>query len=184
MGNKKSQLTKAELEDYKELTYLTKHEIQCAFTRFQNLYPKILNRDKYARIQFAIIKRMPEFQNNPFAERICDIFSSQSDQCWSFEDFLDMVSVFSPSAPADKKAEYAFNIYDFDGDGLLSEKDLLILMSLLKGNNYMDRPEMEEVIDKVMAEADIDQDGHLSLSEFKHILMKCPDFGRSFTIRI
>lgn len=47
----------------------------------------------------------------------------------------------------------------------------------------MDREEMEDVIDKVMAEADIDQDGHLSLSEFKHILMKCPDFGR-FVLKI
>lgn len=56
-------------------------------------------------------------------------------------------------------------------------------MTLLKGNNYMDREEMEDVIDKVMAEADIDQDGHLSLSEFKHILMKCPDFGR-FVLKI
>ena len=42
----------------------------------------------------------------------------------------------------------------------------------------MDREEIEDVIEKVMVEADIDQDGHLSLSEFKHILMKCPDFGR------
>lgn len=184
MGSAKSQLSKAELEDYKELTYLTEREIQCAFTRFRNLNPKVLNKDKHARISTNKIKRMPEFQNNPFSERICDVFCSEDDHCWSFEDFLDMASVFSSSTPDDKKAEYAFNIYDFDGDGLLSERDLTILLNLMKGNNHLSDQEIEDIVHKIMVEADIDNDGYLSLGEFKHILMKCPDFSRSFTIML
>ncbi|KFM72164.1 Calcium and integrin-binding protein 1, partial [Stegodyphus mimosarum] len=127
---------------------------------------------------------MPEFQNNPFSSRICDIFSSERDGHWSFEDFLDMVSVFSPNAPADKKAEYAFNIYDFDQDGYLSKEDLETLICFLTAGEHLDRREIEETIEKTMEEADIDKDGMLSPGEFKHVLMKCPDFGRSFTIRI
>lgn len=184
MGNSKSQLTKLELEYYKDLTYLTEREIQYAFKRFKNLQPRLLNKDKYARIPFEIIKRMPEFQNNPFRDRIGEIFSSANDNAWCFEDFLDMASVFHSTAPAEKKAEYAFCIYDFDGDGFLSREDLKELIGRLTGDEKLDNRDIEDVIDKVMDEADIDRDGMLSAGEFKHVLMKCPDFTRTFMIRI
>ncbi|XP_021003536.2 calcium and integrin-binding protein 1 [Parasteatoda tepidariorum] len=184
MGNSKSQLTKSELQYYKELTYLTESEIQYAFKRFKNLQPRILNKDKNARIPVDLIKRMPEFQNNPFKERICELFSSTNDDTWSFEDFLDMAPVFNTDSPADKKAEYAFSIYDGDGDGYLSRGDLKDLINLLTGSDNLDEQDIDDVIDKVMDEADIDKDGMLSPGEFKHVIMKCPDFARSFTIRI
>ncbi|GIY23305.1 calcium and integrin-binding protein 1 [Caerostris darwini] len=184
MGNSKSQLTKLDLQYYKELTYLTEREIQYAFKRFKNLHPRILNKDKNARIPIEIIKRMPEFQNNPFTDRICYIFSSESDGLWSFEDFLDMVSVFGSATPPEKKADYAFCIYDFDGDGFLSKNDLKQLICSLTGGETLDEQDMEDIVEKAMEEADIDKDGMLSPGEFKHVLMKCPDFSRSFTIRI
>lgn len=184
MGNAKSQLTKSELQYYKELTYLTEREIQYAFKRFKSLHPRILNKDKFTRIPIEIIKRMPEFQNNPFTDRICFIFSSENDDRWSFEDFLDMVSVFSEGTPPEKKAEYAFCIYDFDGDGFLSKDDLSKLISSLTGGEILDEQDVTDIVSKTMEEADIDKDGMLSPAEFKHVLMKCPDFSRSFTIRI
>ena len=42
----------------------------------------------------------------------------------TFEDFLDMMSVFSDHAPKNVKVEYAFRIYDFDNDDMLSNSDL------------------------------------------------------------
>ena len=50
-------------------------------------------------------------QVNPFKDRICKVFSSQDDDQLSFEDFLDMMSVFSDSCPKNVKVEYAFRIY-------------------------------------------------------------------------
>ena len=51
------------------------------------------------------------FQVNPFKDRICDVFSSTDDGNMTFEDFLDMMSVFSDGAPKNVKVEYAFRIY-------------------------------------------------------------------------
>ena len=42
----------------------------------------------------------------------------------SFEEFLDMMSVLSEMAPADVKAEWAFRVFDFDGDNLLGKEDI------------------------------------------------------------
>ena len=38
---------------------------------------------------------MSLFQVNPFKDRICKVFSSSKDGELTFEDFLDMMSVFS-----------------------------------------------------------------------------------------
>ena len=50
-------------------------------------------------------------QENPFRDRIVKVFSSSNDGQMTFEDFLDMMSVFSDNAPKSVKVEYAFRIY-------------------------------------------------------------------------
>jgi calcium and integrin-binding protein 1 len=50
-------------------------------------------------------------QYNPFADRLCELFSSKKDGKLSFEDFLDLMSILSAEAPLKKKAEYAFLIF-------------------------------------------------------------------------
>jgi len=50
-------------------------------------------------------------QENPFRTRICEVFSSDGKGNLTFEDFLDMLSVFSEHAPRDIKVFYAFKIY-------------------------------------------------------------------------
>lgn len=52
-----------------------------------------------------------ELRVNPFNDRICKVFSSSRDGDCTFEDFLDMMSVFSEAAPLTVKAEYAFRIF-------------------------------------------------------------------------
>lgn len=49
-------------------------------------------------------------QLNPFNDQIMKVFSLSGDGI-TFEDFLDMMSVFSDRAPQSVKAEYAFRIY-------------------------------------------------------------------------
>ena len=53
---------------------------------------------------------VPVFQVNPFKDQIMKVFSS-SEGGMTFEDFLDMMSVFSDNAPKPVKVEYAFRIY-------------------------------------------------------------------------
>ena len=62
------------------------------------------------------IIKLPELQENPFKERICESFSKDGYGNLNFEEFLDCLSVFSENAPRDLKIYYAFKIYDWDGD--------------------------------------------------------------------
>lgn len=57
------------------------------------------------------IERMEELRENPFKKRICEAFSSDASGNLTFDDFLDLMSVFSEHASRDVKLFYAFKIY-------------------------------------------------------------------------
>uniref|UniRef100_A0A8V0X4C5 Calcium and integrin binding family member 1 n=1 Tax=Gallus gallus TaxID=9031 RepID=A0A8V0X4C5_CHICK len=129
----------------------------------------------------------PSRQANPFQHRICHVFSTSEDgdDSMSFEDFLDMLSVFSDAATSDIKSRYAFRIFDFDDDGVLDGKDLEKLVNCLTGQGEEARLssiEMEQLIRNVLEESDIDKDGTINLSEFQHVISRSPDFVSSFKI--
>ncbi len=75
------------------------------------------------------ILEYPELRVNPFGDRICKVFSSSNDGDCTFEDFLDMMSVFSEAAPKSVKAEHAFRIFGikekfpFWVDGMIKERE-------------------------------------------------------------
>lgn len=113
-----------------------------------------------------------------------DVFSSSNDNALSFEDFLDMISVFSDEAPRSVKVEYAFRIYDFDEDDMISEYDLEQIVNRLTGVQQLGQEDMKQLIENVFKEADLDEDKWLSFAEFEHVISKAPDFVNTFRIRL
>lgn len=81
------------------------------FHKFKALDPETVHKNREVRLSQTLIRLYPELKVNPFADRICKVFSSSGDGDMTFEDFLDMMSVFSEDAPVSLKAEYAFRIF-------------------------------------------------------------------------
>ncbi|XP_005101818.1 calcium and integrin-binding protein 1 [Aplysia californica] len=183
MGGSQSVFTEEELDDYQTLTYLSKKEILHVHKRFKAISPGLVEADKNAKLPFTKIRELPELKVNPFRDQICKVFSSSGDGM-TFEDFLDMMSVFSDGAPKNVKVEYAFRVYDFDGDDLISDEDLKNVIECLTGANKLTEDEMQQLIDNIMEEADLDDDKTLSFAEFEHVISKAPDFVNSFRIRM
>uniref|UniRef100_A0A1L8DW92 Protein with signal anchor n=2 Tax=Nyssomyia neivai TaxID=330878 RepID=A0A1L8DW92_9DIPT len=185
MGQTKSQFTEEELQDYEELTFFTKKEILCAHKKFKALAPEKVGHNKNAKLSMHKILQYPELRVNPFGDRICKVFSSSSDGDCTFEDFLDMMSVFSDAAPKTVKAEHAFRIFDFDGDDMLGVSDLRQVIERLIGDgNTLTDNDVKLLIQTILDEADLDDDGALSFAEFEHIIDKSSDFSNSFRIRL
>ncbi|XP_061451877.1 calcium and integrin-binding protein 1 [Rhineura floridana] len=188
MGASGSRLSRDLLGEYQELTFLTKQEILLAHRRFSDLLPKEEREQAFmTRIPKSKILMLPELRANPFRHRICHVFSTAEDGegSLSFEDFLDMLSVFSDSATPEIKSHYAFRIFDFDNDGTLDKRDLENLVNCLTGEGEGSRlssVEMEQLIQNILEESDIDKDGTINLSEFQHIISRSPDFTSSFKI--
>ncbi|XP_039279907.1 calcium and integrin-binding protein 1 [Nilaparvata lugens] len=184
MGHGVSQFTEQELQDYQDLTFFTKKEILYAHQKFKALAPEKVGHNRNAKLPMSKVLQYPELRVNPFGERICRVFSSSRDGDCTFEDFLDMMSVFSDAAPKAVKAEHAFRIFDFDGDDMLGVQDLRQVVDLLTKPQRLSDQDMQHLLQNILDEADLDDDGALSFAEFEHIVDKSPDFANVFCIRL
>ena len=210
MGGSSTKLEKAEEEDYKKLTFLTEKEIKICYTKFSKLMSEqqqaelkspetstINSQDFYITIS-DLIEKLPELKQNPFARRMCEVFSRNRDEMF-FEDFLDMMSVLSENAPTQVKAEWAFRIFDEDGDGRLDKKDIARVVKKMTleddqegdeedARNDEKAKEREEQLNKVVTqvinETDINKSESISLVEFKQMVSKSHDFEVNFRIKL
>ncbi|CAE1156223.1 CIB2 [Acanthosepion pharaonis] len=189
MGNKVVTFTEDQFNAYQDCTYFTKKDILRIFQRFHKLNPNVIPVEmseviaSTLKVSTCFLEEMPEFKANPFNKRIFRVFSSDGSSHLTFNEFLDMFSVFSDAAPRELKISYAFKIYDFDEDKELGRNDLHKTLRCLSRNELTEE-EMSFVVNKVLEEGDLDDKGSLSYMEFEHIISRDPDFLSMFHIRI
>ncbi|XP_058513778.1 calcium and integrin-binding family member 3 isoform X1 [Ochotona princeps] len=157
------------------------------FYRYQDLAPQLVPLDYTnspdVKVPYELISTMPELKDNPFRQRIAQVFSEDGDGHMTFNNFLDMFSVMSEMAPRDLKVYYAFKIYDFNNDDYICAWDLEQTVTRLT-RGELSAEEVSLVCEKVLDEADGDQDGRLSLEDFQNMMLRAPDFLSTFHIRI
>merc|ERR550525_1511671 len=126
MGSSQSIISKEDMEAYKQLTYFTEAEIKNCLQKFSELLdpatPFKSVHDPQARVLHEnVVNGLQELKVNPFAKRICQVFSPNGSQLMTFEEFLDMLSSLSVATPPTVRAEWAFKIFDTDGRDSLQE---------------------------------------------------------------
>lgn len=60
---------------------------------------------------------------------------------------------------------------------MLGVTDLRQVISRLMGSNSLSETEMQHLVENILEEADLDDDGALSFAEFEHIIDKSSDFS-------
>lgn len=183
MGQSNGVFSKDELEEYTELTYLSRGEVLQAFSKFSGIDPDKVGQNRHAKISCERVRNSTEeLKLNPFGDRICSVFSSCQDEAMSFDDYLDMYSALSEQATRDVKTAYAFRIYDFDGDGVIGREDIKMVVDrlLYDDDKHLTRAETTGVIDNLLKEVDNDEDGAICFPEFQQAMQKCPDFMCNF----
>merc|ERR1712037_634297 len=143
-----------------------------------------------ARVQHEnVVNGMQELKVNPFAKRICQVFSPNAGQLMTFEEFLDMLSSLSVATPPTVRAEWAFKIFDSDGDQLLGENDIRRVVDAITGTEEaayksLGEKDRQTVVRNVLKETDLNRTGQISLAEFKQMVVRSPDFVNNFRIRL
>lgn len=138
---------------------------------------------------------MPEINVNPLKSEIFRVFT-QNKQLMTFEDFLNMMSVFSENAPFLAKCHYAFKIFgkkrlnllkeiffkskciDLDGKNNLTRENIKKIIKMLTTSNESSLTEndLNKIVDKVFEEVDLDENNEISIDEFQHIVSNSNDF--------
>lgn len=65
----------------------------------------------------------------------------------------------------------AFQVYDIDGDGFISNGELFQVLKMMVGSNLND-VQLQQIVDKTILEGDQDKDGRISFEEFKRVCIQ------------
>jgi len=148
MGNDKAQIN----FDKKELKILYKNFIS-------------MDANKNGLIEPDEFFDVPELKDNPIVQRIINVFDKNGDGKISFYEFVWGLSALTSDAKLEEKQKIAFQIYDINNDGYLSNGDLFNSLKMLVGENLTDI-QIQQLSDRTLIAADKDLDGKISYEEF------------------
>lgn len=112
---------------------------------------------------------LPELQQNPLVQRVIEIFDQDGNGEVDFKEFIEGVSQFSVKGDKESKLRFAFQIYDIDRDGFITNSELFQVLKMMVGNNLKDT-QLQQIVDKTILYADKDEDGKISFSEFSEMV--------------
>ena len=162
-----------EIMELQSQYYFTQTEIRRLYKRFRKL-----DTTKTGGITRSEVLKIPELSMNPLAQRIISLFHPPSSQdllngtrhdIINFRDFLKMLSIFSSKCPVIEKEKLAFNVYDIDNDGFISENELFEVLKTMVGDNVKDA-DLKEIVKRTIQEADTTGNGKLDFTEFQNVL--------------
>ncbi|XP_075261942.1 uncharacterized protein LOC142353562 isoform X2 [Convolutriloba macropyga] len=157
------------------------HKISQTFTGDEikrlNLRFRKLDKDHSGKLSVRELKSLPGFPKNQLIYRIIDILDQDGDGEIDFHEFIDGLSQFSVKGEKTRKLQFAFQIYDLDGDGYISTKDLFNVLKIMSGEN-LTMKQLHSVVDKTMYEADTNDDGRISFLEFSQIVESMDEFKK------
>jgi serine/threonine-protein phosphatase 2B regulatory subunit len=148
LGNDKAQIN----FDKKELKILYKNFIS-------------MDANKNGLIEPDEFFDVPELKDNPIVQRIINVFDKNGDGKISFYEFVWGLSALTSDAKLEEKQKIAFQIYDINNDGYLSNGDLFNSLKMLVGDNLTDI-QIQQLSDRTLIAADKDLDGKISYEEF------------------
>ncbi|TPX42004.1 hypothetical protein SeMB42_g05311 [Synchytrium endobioticum] len=172
MGQDSSKLTRTEARQLAAILPFSEQEINRLYARFCQL-----DKDKSGTVSADEMTAIPELAMNPLAQRIVAVIDPEGGTGINFKQFASALSVFCKDTKRDMKLNFAFQVYDVDGDGLLSADDLFVILKLMVGSSLPDE-HIQQVVDRTILQADtIDKDGCISYEEFKrsmfHVDLDC-----------
>jgi serine/threonine-protein phosphatase 2B regulatory subunit len=138
----------------------TKQELKILYKNFN-----LLDTDKSGKIEPNEFFDVPELKDNPIVNKVISAFDKDKDGKISFYEFVSGLSILADDMKKEDKYRFAFNMYDTNSDGYITNGDLYTTLKLLVGDN-LDEIQIQQVVDRTIIMADKDYDGRISYEEF------------------
>lgn len=109
-----------------------------------------------------------ELAQNPLVRRVIAVLDKNKDGNISFLEFVQGLNSLSAGASQEEKLRFAFQIYDINGDGFISNGELFTVLKMMVGSNLND-VQLQQLVDRTIIKADLDYDGKISFEEFCNV---------------
>jgi len=154
----------------------SEQELKKLYRRF-----KLLDKDGSGTLTTEEFLSIPDLALNPLLERILQIFDKNKDDEIQFEEFISVLSTLSDKGTKEDKLKFAFQVYDIDGDGYISNGELFRVLKMMVGTNLTDT-QLQQIVDKSVLEGDKDDDGRISFEEFVKMIGNSDSIDEKLTI--
>jgi len=151
-------------------------ELKKLYRRF-----KLLDKDGSGTLTTNEFLSIPDLALNPLLERILQIFDTNKDDEIQFSEFIGVLSTLSDKGTKEDKLRFAFQVYDIDSDGFISNGELFRVLKMMVGTNLTD-VQLQQIVDKSMLEGDTDGDGKISFEEFVKMIGNSDSIDEKLTI--
>lgn len=167
MGNTRTKLKKEELKELMEGTRFTQKEIEDWYKGFMKSCPNgFVSADDFEEMYSDFF----EGDASEFANHVFRTFDSDCSGFIDFKEFMYSLSTTSRGS-LEEKLEWAFKIYDVDGDGYVTKHEMeSIIRSVYKmyADSRMGKKETpEQRTARIFEKFDSNKDGKLTMEEFK-----------------
>jgi len=127
----------------------TKTQLPVSQSEIETLYERFrrLDRQRTGFISAEALMGIPELSINPLAQRLVRTVESAN-----FTEFVRVLAAFSARTPREDKVRFIFDVYDVDGDGVVSREDMSAVLRQLGGASLSESA-VQQLIDRAFAEA-------------------------------
>jgi len=176
MGNGVSGLDRESIDSLLKASGFSEGELKKLYRRF-----KLLDKDGSGTLTTNEFLSIPDLALNPLLERILQIFDTNKDDEIQFSEFIGVLSTLSDKGTKEDKLRFAFQVYDIDSDGFISNGELFRVLKMMVGTNLTD-VQLQQIVDKSMLEGDTDGDGKISFEEFVKMIGNSDSIDEKLTI--
>jgi len=171
---KDEKLTSDEIDELMVCSHFDKNELN---DLFQEMLKKSPN-GQMSQSEFMDFLNRLGMKNTNIIQILFKIFDLNKDSTVDFKEVVCGLSVLARGT-TQERIRFAFQIYDFNGDGRLSKEEVFsIIMSVYNFVGKMNRGDPTvaalDIVDQLFIEVDSNNDGFLSLAEFEKGCLKNP----------